>query len=104
VLAELAQALSKDGRTFVIEVRVEAEDVRPGGDLEQEAAALSLERARAAVEHLESKGVPKGRLTPRGGGLAKPGQLLFDVALPEPGPRASLDQSGASIAIAGAHP
>ncbi len=82
VLNELAALLQKDGRAFVIEVRVEGDDLAPGGDLETEGQALSADRARAVADYLQGRGVPKGKLRPRGGGLARAGQLLFE-AIPE---------------------
>ena len=91
VVGELAALLRADGRAFVVEVRVEADELPAGTDVEAQAQVLSGERARSLVRLLEDKGVPKGRLVARGGGLAR-GQLPLEItaATEEQRPRSSL--------------
>ena len=107
VLTELAQALKADGRAFVLEVRVKAEDLPAGAGGETRAAALSAERARGVTDYLQDKGVKKEQLTPRGGGLARPGQLLLElVPAADEKPRAgrATETNATETAALGAHP
>jgi len=74
VLAEIAQALKGDRAPLEVVARVEP-GAPAGAD---EVVRLSGARARAVIELLKAKGL-KQELTPRPGGLARPGQPLLEL-------------------------
>jgi hypothetical protein len=107
VVVELAEVLSRETRPLVVEVRVEADDLTAGADADAQALLLSSERARALVQLLEEKGVRKGLLKAHGGGLAKAGAPLVEIAPPaeERPPRSQLAPSPSRpFAAFGGHP
>ncbi len=88
VLLDVVAALKAQSRALEVVTRV-APGEAPGD--EAEAVRLAEIRARAVIDFLVSRGVSASLLTPRGMGLAKPGQPLLELRAPSPKPRASLD-------------
>ncbi|MBS2025528.1 MAG: carboxypeptidase regulatory-like domain-containing protein, partial [Deltaproteobacteria bacterium] len=78
-LNELAQALSGLSAALIVGVRVDALDLGASADDAVAALQLGEDRAKAIVDYLVSKGVPKQWLLPRGLGLAQPGQPTLEL-------------------------
>src|SRR5207249_11309552 len=89
VLLDVIAALKAQSRALDVVTRV-APGEAPGD--EAEAVRLSEVRARAVIDFFVSRGVSPSLLTPRGVGLAKPGQPLLELRAPALKPRASLDR------------
>jgi hypothetical protein len=86
VMLEVAQALKTEKRALQVVARAAP------GEAASEAVAqrLSEARALAVIEFLKSRGARVELLSPRGAGVAKPGQPLLELRAPPEGPRAQV--------------